>query len=186
MLRKSLLLSMLLALSPAIAQPVVVDAAATGEAVKLTAKIVAVNAADRTVTVVGPMGKAVTLVAGDRVKNFAQIKAGDEVVLRYAEAVSVALEKGAGGRSETVTTTGPVAAAPGAMPAVGATKTTTIVANVQSIDPARQTVLLEGPNAGFVEVKVKDPAVFKQVKVNDKVKVTYTEAVLLDVEAPKK
>ena len=78
MLRKSLLVSMLLALSPAIAQPVVVDAAAAGEAVKVTAKIVAVNAADRTVTVVGPMGKTVTLVAGDRVKNFAQIKAGDE------------------------------------------------------------------------------------------------------------
>jgi len=186
MLRKSLLLSMLLALAPAVAQPVAVDAVAAGEAVKVTAKIVAVNAADRTVTVVGPMGKTVTLVAGDRVKNFAQIKAGDEVVLRYAEAVSIALEKGPVGRSETVTNSGPMAAAPGAMPAVGATRTTTIVANVQSIDPKRQVVLLEGPNAGYAEVKVKDPAVFKAVKVNDKVKVTYTEAVLLDVETPKK
>src|SRR5664279_5829317 len=119
MIRKSLLLSMLLVLSPAIAQPVVKDAVGSAEAVKVTAKIVAVNAADRTVTVVGPMGKSVTLVAGENVKNFAQIKAGDEVVLRYAEAVSAALEKGAVGRSETVTTSGPVAAAPGAMPAVG-------------------------------------------------------------------
>jgi hypothetical protein len=85
-----------------------------------------------------------------------------------------------------VTNSGPMAAAPGAMPAVGATRTTTIVANVQSIDPKRQVVLLEGPNAGYAEVKVKDPAVFKAVKVNDKVKVTYTEAVLLDVETPKK
>jgi hypothetical protein len=186
MLRKTLLLSMLLAMSPAIAQPVVKDSVSTAEGVKVTAKIVAVNAANRTVTVVGPMGRTVTLVAGDKVKNFAQIKAGDEVVLRYAEAVSVALEKGAVGRSETVTSSGPMTAASGSMPAVGATKTTTIVANVESIDAKRQVVLLEGPNAGYAEVKVKDPAVFKDIKVNDKVKVTYSEAVLLDVEAPKK
>ena len=189
MIRKALTLSVALALSPAMAQtaqPVVKDAMGTAEAVKITAKITAVDAASRTVTVVGPKGKSVSLVAGDKVKNFAQIKVGDEVVLRYMEAVSVALEKGVVGRSETQTSSGPMAAAPGAKPAVGETTTTTIIANVQSVDAATQSVVLEGPNAKYVEVKVKDPAVFKQVKVNDKVKITYTEAVLLDIETPKK
>ena len=180
------MLSTALALSPALAQMAVKDAMGAAEAVKITAKITAVDPATRTVTVVGPKGKSVSLVAGDNVKNFAQIKVGDEVVLRYMEAVSVALEKGAVGRSETQTSSGPMTAAPGAKPGVGATQTTTIVANVQSVDNAAQSVVLEGPGGKYVEVKVKDPAVFKQVKANDKVKITYTEAVLLDVETPKK
>jgi len=186
MIRKVLMLTAALALSPALAQPVVKDAMGMAEAVKITAKITAVDPATRTVTVVGPKGKAVSLVAGDKVKNFAQIKVGDEVVLRYMEAISVALEKSTAERSQTQTSSGPMTAAPGAKPGVGATQTTTIVANVQSVDAATQAVVLEGPGGKYVEVKVKDPAVFKQVKANDKVKITYTEAVLLDVETPKK
>jgi hypothetical protein len=186
MIRNAIMLSAALALSPVLAQTAVKDAVGTAEAVRITARITAIDPATRTVTVVGPKGKSVSLVAGDKVRNFAQIKVGDEVVLRYMEAVTVALEKSAVGRSETQTTSGPMAAAPGAKPAVGETTTTTIVANVQSVDTAAQSVVLEGPNGKYVEVKVKDPAVFKQVKANDKVKVTYTEAVLLDVETPKK
>jgi len=165
MIRKVLLLSAALAMSPVMAQTVVKDAMGAAEAVKITAKITAIDAATRTVTIVGPKGNSVSLVAGDNVKNFAQMKVGDEVVLRYMEAVSVALEKSTADRSMTQTTSGPMAAAPGAMPAVGA-------------------VVLEGPGGKYVEVKVKDPAVFKQVKANDKVKITYTEAVLLNVETP--
>jgi hypothetical protein len=182
MIRKVLLLSAALALSPALAQ-VTKDVA---ETVTITAKVTAVDPATRTVTIVGPRGRAVSLVAGDEIKNFAQIKVGDNVNLRYTEAVSVALEPGAAGTSETQTSSGPMTAAPGAKPAVGATNKTTIVANVQSVDAAAQSVVLEGPGGKYVEVKVKDPAVFKQVKVNDKVKITYTEAVLLNVETPTK
>ncbi len=183
MIRNALMLFAALALSPALAQEAVKGSA---EAVKITGKITAVDAATRTVTVVGPKGRAVTLVAGDNVKNFSQIKVGDELVLRYAESVSVALEKSTADRSMTQSSSGPMTAPQGAMPAVGGTRTTTIVANVQSVDAATQSVVLEGPGGKYVEVKVKDPAVFKQVKANDKVKVTYTEAMLLNVETPKK
>ena len=185
MIRNVLMLSAALAfLSPAMAQTAATKDAVEG--VKVTAKITAIDPAARTVTVVGPKGRAVTLTVGDKVKNFAQMKVGDEVVLRYLEAVSVALEKSSAERSETQTSSGPMTAAPGAKPAVGASQTTTIVANVQSVDAATQSVVLEGPNGNYVDVKVKDPAVFKQVKANDKVKITYTEAVLLSVETPAK
>jgi hypothetical protein len=187
MFRKAILLMAMLALvSPAAAQTVVKDGMGAVEALRISARVTAIDAAARKVTVVGPKGKSVTLIVSDKVKNFAQIKVGDEVVLRYMEAVSVALEKSDAGRSETQTSSGPMTAAPGAKPAIGETTTTTIVANVQSVDAAAQSVWLEGPNANYVEVKVKDPAVFKQIKANDKVRVTYTEAVLLDVESPKK
>ena len=116
MIRNALMLFAALALSPALAQETVKGST---EAVKITGKITAVDAAARTVTVVGPKGRAVTLVAGDNVKNFAQIKVGDELVLRYAESVSVALEKSTADRSMTQTSSGPMTAPPGAMPAVG-------------------------------------------------------------------
>jgi hypothetical protein len=168
------------------AQPRVVDAAAAGDVVTLTAKIDAVDQAKRTVTVTGPLGRTVTLKVDEKVKNFAQVKAGDEIVLKYAEAISVALVKGGGGRSETVTTTGPVTAAPGAKPGAAMAQQTKIVAKVERVDDKRQVVLLEGPKGGYAEVKVKDPAVFKNVKVGDDVEVTYTEAVVIDVVTPKK
>ena len=47
-------------------------------------------------------------------------------------------------------------------------------------------MLLEGPNSRYVEVKVKDPNVLKEIKAGDDVEITYTEAVVVDVVTPKK
>jgi hypothetical protein len=166
------------------AAPRVMDAAGAADVTTITVQIEAVDQANRMVTLKGPMGKVVTLKVGPEVKNLAQVKAGDELIVKYAEAVSVKLEKNVDGRSATTTTTGPVTAPAGAMPKGGMATQTTIVANVQSVDAKKQTVLLEGPGGRFVEVKVKDPAVFANVKPNDKVAVTYTEAVVMEVVTP--
>jgi hypothetical protein len=166
------------------AAPKVLDAAGAADVTTLTARIEAVDQANRTVTVKGPMGRVVTLAVDPKVKNFAQVKVGDDIVLKYLEAVSIKLEKGSAGRSETVTTTAPVTAPAGAKPGGAIGRQTVIVANVQSVDAARQEVLLQGPNGNYVEVKVKDPAVFKSVKVGDSVQLTYTEALVIDVVAP--
>jgi ribosomal 50S subunit-recycling heat shock protein len=154
--------------------------------VTIKARIEGVDQANRMVTVKGPMGRVVSFKVDERVKNLAQVKVGDELTLRYIEAVSVALEKSTAGRSETVTTVAPVTAPAGAKPAMATAQQTVIVASVEQVDAARSVVLLQGPNGGYAEVKVKDPAVMKDVKVGDKVKVTYTEAVVVDVVTPAK
>lgn len=166
------------------AMPKVMDGAMAGEAVTLTAKVEAVDQAKRTVAFKGPMGRILVVKVSDQVRNFAQVKVGDELVVKYAEAVSVKLEKNVTGRSETVTTTGAAAPA-GAKPGGALLQQTVMVANVQGVDVAKSTVLLEGPNANYLEVKVKDPAVMKDVKVNDKVVATYTEAIVVDIQAKK-
>jgi hypothetical protein len=164
--------------------PMAMGAVGAADVTTLTAKIEAVDQAARTVTVKGPMGRVVTLKVDPKVKNFAQVKVGDEIVLKYAEAISVKLDKGSAGRSETVTTTAPVTAPAGAKPGAAVAQQTVIVANVQSVDAKRQEVLLQGPNGNYVEVKVKDPNVFNKVKVGDSVQVTYTEALVIDVVTP--
>jgi hypothetical protein len=166
------------------AAPQVMDTMGVADVTTVTVKIEAVDQANRLVTLKGPMGKVVTLKVDPKVKNLAQVKAGDELIVKYAEAVSVKLEKNVEGRSATTTTTGPVSAPAGSMPKGAMATQTTIVANVQSVDAKKQEVLLEGPGGRFVEVKVKDPAVFASIKPNDKVAVTYTEAVVMEVVAP--
>ena len=162
------------------------DMKAAADVTTITAKVEAIDAANRTVTVRGPMGRSVTIKAGEQVKNFAQLKVGDELVFKYVEAISVALKKSPGGRSETTTTTGPVTAPAGAKPGMAMAQQTVWVANVEQVDPKRSEVLLQGPNGRYAEVKVKDPKVMSEVKVGDQVEITYTEAVLLEAVAPKK
>jgi hypothetical protein len=156
------------------------------DAVTITAKVEAVDLPNRLVTVRGPMGRSVVIKADDRVKNLAQVKVGDELVMKYVEAVSIELKKGSTGRMETSTSTGPVTAPMGAKPGMAAVNTTTMVANVDKVDTANSEVLLHGPQGRYVEVKVKDPAVMKDIKVGDSVQATYTEALLVEVVGPAK
>ena len=176
------------AMTFALAQPAqVTDAAIAADVVTVKAKVNAVDVANREVTLTGPLGRTVTLKVGDQVKNLAQVKAGDELVLKYAEALTLDLRKGGEpGREKTTTTTPVVTAAPGQKPAAAQAREVKITANVERVDAARQVVLLEGPGGNYAEVKVKDPAVFKNIKVGDKVDATYTEAVLIEVVAPGK
>ena len=115
-----------------------IDAAGAADVTTLTAKIEAVDHAKRTVTVKGKMGDLVTLKVDPSVKNFAQVKAGDEILVKYLEALSVKLDKGGGGRSASFATTGPITAAPGEKPGVAGERQTVIVATVQGVDPQRQ------------------------------------------------
>jgi hypothetical protein len=172
----------------AMAQPAkIMDGAAAAEVTTVKAKVDAVDVAKREVTLTGLLGRTVTLKVGEQVKNLAQVKPGDELVLKYAEALTLELRQGGeAGREKTSTTTPMVTAPPGAKPGAAQARQVTITANVERLDAARQVALLQGPGGRYVEVKVKDPAVFKTIKVGDKVDATYTEAVLIEVVAPAK
>ena len=63
------------------------------EAVQVSAQVVGIDKATRTVTLKGPQGNSVDIVAGDEVKNFDQIKLGDFVVARYVQSLTLELKK---------------------------------------------------------------------------------------------
>lgn len=171
---------------PALAQqPAVVDAGAAAEVATITAKVEAVDRANRVIMVTGPLGRTLALKVDDRVRNLAQVKAGDEIVLQYVEAVSVALVKGGGARSQAVTTAPPGTAAAGARPGAAVAQRTKIVARIEKVG-AQGVVLLEGSNARYVEVKVRDPDVVKELVVGEDVEVTYTDALVVDLVAQRK
>lgn len=150
-------------------------------AAKISAQVITIDKATRTVTLKGPKGKIVDVVAGDEVKNFDQIKLGDLVVVRYAEALSLELKKTGGGQDPSVIEE-TVQAKPGARPAVAGTRQVSALAKVVAVDPKASTITVKGPKGKVVTLNVQNPDQFKVVKKGDQIEVTYTEALALSVE----
>jgi len=152
---------------------------------KITASVEAIDAAARTVTLKGPRGKVVTLAVGPEVKNFAQVKVGDLVVVRYAEALTLELKKDGKELRQRSEREGSETAQPGERPAGAAGRQITVIADVTAVDRKKQVVTLRGPKQ-TVELKLRDPKQIKLVKVGDQVEAIYQEAMAVSVEpAPK-
>ena len=148
---------------------------------EISAKVVAIDKGARTVTLKGPADKTVDVVAGDEVKNFDQIRVGDLVKVRYAQALALELRKtrAVGDLTERE---GSTQAKPGERPAAATVHQITAIAEVTDVDPQKQQITLKGPRGNIVELDVRNPDQFKVVKKGDQVDVTYTEAVAVVVE----
>jgi hypothetical protein len=160
--------------------------AAGGETVNITAKITAIDSSTRAVTLKGPQGNEVTVKAGPEVKNFAQMKVGDDVNVQYIEALTLELKKGGGQAVSRTEQVGSMKAKPGERPAGAVGTQVTIVADVVNVDTQNQRVTLRGPQR-TVDLKVKDPKQLAMIAKGDQVEAVYTEAVALSVApAPQK
>ena len=155
-------------------------AAIAAQTVKLDATITAIDPATRAVTLKGPQGNEVVIVAGPEVKNFAQMKVGDNVAVEYVEALTLELKKG-GGRPVTRSDQAAMGGAkPGAQPAGAGGRQVTIMADVVDVDAQNQRVTLRGPNR-TVDLKVRDPKQLALIKKGDQVEAVYTEAIAVAV-----
>jgi hypothetical protein len=160
--------------------------ATAARAVQVSAQVVSIDKATRTVTLKGPKGNVVDVVAGDEVRNFDQIKLGDFVVVRYAQALTLELRKAKGPTGDVTVSEQTARAKPGEQPAAAGARQVTAIATVTAVDPKKKTITLKGPRGNVVTLDVQNPDQFKVVKKGDQVDVTYTEAVALSVEpAPK-
>jgi hypothetical protein len=193
-LTKAALLALILSAQQGFAQQAPVGAKITesspgkvamAEGVKASALVTAIDKATRTFTLKGPEGRSFDVVAGDAVKNFAQIKVNDEVVVEYIRALTLEVKKG-GGIRERVETTDAVRAKPGEKPAGAVGREVKVVADVIDVNPANKTITVKGPKGNIVELDVKNPDHFKVVKKGDQIEAHYVEAVALSVEPAKK
>ena len=151
--------------------------------VQISAQVVSIDKATRTLTLKGPKGNVFDVVAGEEVKNFDQITVGDLVVARYLEALTLELKKSpAAGTGDVSVREGAGKAKQGERPAVAGARQIALVAEVTGVDPRNSTITLKGPKGNEVTLSVRNPDQFKVVKKGDKVDVTYTEALALSVE----
>ncbi len=148
-------------------------------AAKVTATVVAIDKATRTVTLKGPQ-RTVDFVASDEVRNFDQIRLGDRVVVEYREALTLELKKTRTTGTPTETSV-VVRAKPGERPGGTVGREITALADVVAVDPKKSIISLKGPRGNVVDLKVQNPDHFKVVKKGDQVEVVYTEAIAVAV-----
>jgi hypothetical protein len=155
------------------------------EVVKVTATVEAIDKAKRQVTLKGPKGNSMVLPVSAEVKNFDQVKVGDQLVVGYVQALSMTLKKGGKELVAKTEAADSARAASGTKPGGAAVQQMTVIADVTAIDAKTQTVTLKGPKQ-VVDLKVRDPEQFKLVKVGDQIEAVYTEALAVSVEPAKK
>ena len=154
------------------------------ETTSIKAKVDAVDVDKRLVTVTGPRGKTVTLKVGPDVKNLDQVKAGDELVVRYFESIALFVRK-SGEPPAAAEAAAVHVASKGKKPQTVAVDTVEFTGTVEAIDYAKPRVTLKSPEGKTRTIKV-DPSVkrFKQVKKGDQVVLRYTEAIAFSVRKP--
>jgi hypothetical protein len=155
--------------------------AVAAETIKASVLVTAIDKASRTVSLKTASGEVFDVVAGDDVRNFDQIKAGDQVVVQYVRALSLELKKSGGASGATVTTDA-VRAKPGEKPGGAVGRQVTVMTTVTDVNPKNKTISLQGPKGNVVVLDVKNPDQFKVVKKGDKVEAVYTEALAISVE----
>ena len=154
--------------------------AAIVQAVEVTTTIVAINKTTRTVTLKGPQGGILDVVCGDEVKNFAQLRVGDTVQMRYTEALTLELKKRRK-PADASAMAAVVGAAPGSAPAGAMGHQVTILADVVAVDPKKSIISLKGPAGNVLDLKVHNPDHFKVVKKGDQVEAVYSQALAVAV-----
>lgn len=152
------------------------------QVVKATATVEAVDPATRTVTLKLPRGETRSVVAGEEVRNFDQIKAGDKVTVKYLEAFTIELKKEGKaivGRTETGSLE---RAAPGQKPGGVATREVTAITDVVAVDAKKKTVTVKNDKGETIDLNIRDPEQLKLVKKGDQIEATYTEALAISLE----
>ena len=148
---------------------------------QIVATVEEVDAAKGHVTLKGPKGNLVPLTVGPEVRNLAQVKVGDKVRVRYAEALSLTLKKDGKELPSAKAASETMRAPAGATPAGAVGEQVTVIADVVAVDAKTHQVTLKGPNR-TVDLYVEDPAQLKLIKVGDQVEAVYTQAVAVTVE----
>jgi Cu/Ag efflux protein CusF len=148
---------------------------------RITATVESIDQASRKVTLKSAKGGTMSFVAGDDVRNLAQVSKGDTVTVDFLQAIGVRLVKTDSKVRERTMSEDVKRAAPGQMPGGVMTREVKVVASVEAVDVKKSSVTLRGPQR-TVTMKVEDPAVLKGVKAGDMVEAVYMEGVAIKVE----
>jgi hypothetical protein len=153
-----------------------------GDAVVITADVLAVDKVTRTLTLKGEEGSVVEMQVSEMARNFDQIKVGDKLTLSYYESVAVYLGK-PGTKPEEDASLVATRSAKGEMPAGMVIGAVDVSSEVVAIDKETRSLTLKLPEGKLVTTKV-DKAVqeFDNLKVGDVIHSRLTKAVAVSVE----
>jgi hypothetical protein len=154
-----------------------------GETKTLTATVEAIEASTRTVTLKGPQGHYIDVVAPPEMTRFSAIKVGDKLTARYYENIVLSVQQP--GQKPVDSDATSVTKTTGARPGATAAMQRTITATITAIDTKVPSITFSGPNNWTYSSRVADTKALARVKVGDKVNITWTAALLVSFEETK-
>ena len=153
-----------------------------GETMTLTGSVEAINPDTRTLTIRIADQYYKELEVPQSVKGFSNVKVGDRLSFRYYDNVVLVLKK----QGEPDVNTDAASLTPGVP---GRTDTMarqrTVTATITAIDENIPSVTFTGPRGRMYSSVVKDRKALSRVKVGDRVDITWTAAMLVEL-APAK
>ena len=152
--------------------------------VSKTATITAIDYAKRIVTLKDADGNVEDIECGPDIKRFAELRVGDSVTFSYHAAIVLEVAKpgtsAAAGKSEMAAVRGQ-----GVKPSGAITHQRTATVTVEAIDPAVPSIKVKMADGHSMSAQVEKKNL-EGLKVGDKITVTFTEAVMVTVDAAKK
>lgn len=151
----------------------------------LQAKVEDIDYANREVTLKGPEGNTVRFAVSDDVKNFPQMKKGDDVNVSYFESLALGIAKPGETLQPTSRANLVAVRRPGEKPGATSMQVTQTTATVEDIDRSTREVTLRKPDGTLMKVQV-DPSVgnLERIKKGDEIRATYTAALAITVDDP--
>ncbi|HET9475475.1 MAG TPA: hypothetical protein VFO82_16355 [Steroidobacteraceae bacterium] len=136
-------------------------------------------------TLKGDDGSSASFEVGPEVKNFAQIRAGDKVVVSYYRGIAAELQpKGTPLSKKVDQLDVATRSKPGTKPGAGAGTATHATVVIEKVDSMANTVTFKRPDGTSRTLEVKSPEgqnFIAKLKKGDQVEVLYVEAVAIEV-----
>jgi hypothetical protein len=148
--------------------------------VTLSGTVETIDHAKRVMNIKTADGKFETIDVPAGAKRFDELKVGDKVSVTYNNNVSARVKP----PGEAAVDTGSKASTAGqeARPGGTAVVQRTMTATISALDKSASSITFSGPNGWNYSRRVVDPTVFDQVKVGDKVDITWNTDVTVSVE----
>ncbi|MCF6264910.1 MAG: hypothetical protein L3J24_15160 [Xanthomonadales bacterium] len=150
--------------------------------VLLTATVEAINHETRAVSLRGPEGSIVEIVASEDIRNLNQVSVGDSLNIEYVQSISIEVVAAVDAEAGIAVIAAEVRSDEGEMPGVAALEAIVINAVVEEINLEENTFKLKGADGEVTEFTARDPENLKKAVVGDLVVITLTEAVAITVE----
>ena len=155
------------------------------EEVESVAVVESVNQRTREVVLRGQDGDRVAVTAGPEVRNLAQLRRGDRVVVTYGEALAVEMAPPGVGGPPLEVAGGAVRARSGQRPGGAVGREVRARVRIEAVDRGTGRVAFVGPRGVRRVVTPREPEMVdfvRRLRPGDEVDVTYSEAVAVRVE----
>jgi Cu/Ag efflux protein CusF len=149
-----------------------------------SATITAINHTTRVVTLKDAQGNVEDVMCSPDIKRFDELKVGDTVTFSYHAAVVYQIAKP--GEKSAPAAEPSMVRGQGAKPSGAITQQRKATVTIEAIDAAAPSVTVKTADGHKMTAQVEDKKNLEGLKVGDKVEVTFTEALMVTVDSPKK